>query len=213
MDFLVLPKVTVDLPTTTVNTEGWILPDGIQLADPTFFQFKEVDVVLGIEAFFEYVETGRRISIGTDLPNLTESVFGWLVCRGLSSIKHVEIGCHFSATSQLEKLLEVEFPNSHSPEEQQCESLFQSKVRRGPDGRYTVPLLKNEDVLSKLGDSRAIAFRWRLGTERRLAKDANLRNQYVSFMDEYARLGHMRKVEDPTKDIILWSRRPVPPPK
>ncbi|XP_062557605.1 uncharacterized protein LOC134222468 [Armigeres subalbatus] len=209
MDFLVLPKVTVDLPTTTINTEGWTIPDGIQLADPAFFQSKEVDIVLGIEAFFEFFETGRRISIGTELPSLTESVFGWVVCGGSSSTKHVEIGCHFSATSQLERLIErfwtceeVEFPNSHSPEEQQCESLFQGKVRRGTDGRYTVPLPKNEDVLSKLGESRDIAFRRLLGTERRLAKDVNLRNQYVSFMDEYARLGHMRKVEDFAKETV-----------
>ncbi|XP_062557587.1 uncharacterized protein LOC134222460 [Armigeres subalbatus] len=209
MEFLVLPKVTVDLPTTTISTEGWTLPDGIQLADPSFFQSKEVDIVLGIEAFFEFFETGRRISIGTELPSLTESVFGWVVCGGSSSTKSLQIGCHFSATSKLGKLIErfwsceeVEFLNSHTPEKKMCEDMFQKGVQRGADGRYTVPPPKNEDVVSKSGESRDIAFRRLLGTERRLERDANLRDQYVTFMDEYLKLGHMRKVEDDAEEPV-----------
>ncbi|XP_065073804.1 uncharacterized protein LOC135697870 [Ochlerotatus camptorhynchus] len=80
--------------------------------------------------------------------------------------------------------------------EKKCEELFQRGVQRGPEDRYTVPLPKNEDVLPNLGESRDIAFRRLLGTERRLARDANLREQYIGFMDEYLKLGHMRKVEE-----------------
>ncbi|XP_065089398.1 uncharacterized protein LOC135710677 [Ochlerotatus camptorhynchus] len=204
MSFLVLPKVTVNLPTTPINMEGWKLPDGIQLADPAFFQSKGVDIILGIENFFEFFETGRRLSIENHLPNLAESVFGWVANGGCSTPRRsTQISCHFSATMELEKLMErfwlceeVEFSNSFSPEEKLCEELFQRGVQRGSDGRYTVPLPKNEEVLPTLGESRDIAFRRLLGTERRLARDSNLREQYVAFMDEYLKLGHMRRVED-----------------
>ncbi|XP_062541668.1 uncharacterized protein LOC134209679 [Armigeres subalbatus] len=81
-----------------------------------------------------------------------------------------------------------------------CEDLFRKGIRRGVNGCYTIPLPKNEDVLSKLGESRDIAFRRLLGTERRLTRDPNLRNQYVTVMDEYLKLGHMRKVEDDTEE-------------
>ncbi|XP_065077563.1 uncharacterized protein LOC135700834 [Ochlerotatus camptorhynchus] len=204
MSFLVLPKVTVNLPTTPINMEGWKLPDGIQLADPAFFQSKGVDIILGIENFFEFFETGRRLSIENHLPNLAESVFGWVANGGCSTpSRSTQNSCHFSATMELEKLMErfwlceeVEFSNSFSPEEKLCEELFQRGVQRGSDGRYTVPLPKNEEVLPTLGESRDIAFRRLLGTERRLARDSNLREQYVAFMDEYLKLGHMRRVED-----------------
>ncbi|XP_065085126.1 uncharacterized protein LOC135707260 [Ochlerotatus camptorhynchus] len=210
MRFLVLPKVTANLPTTSINTEGWILPNGIELADPAFFTSKEVDMVLGIEAFFEFFESGRRITIGKHLPSLTDSVFGWVVCGGCSTpIKSLQVNCHFSTSEDLEKLMarfwsceEVEFTDVYSLEEKKCEELFQRGVQRGPEGRYTVPLPKNEDVLPNLGESRDIAFRRLLGTERRLARDANLREQYIGFMDEYLKLGHMRKVEETTEGPV-----------
>lgn len=89
MDFLILPKVTVNLPTSTVNTEKWLIPHGIKLADPTFFQSREVDLVLGIEAFFEFFKTGRRITLGKGLPALNDSVFGWVACGGVSFLGHL----------------------------------------------------------------------------------------------------------------------------
>ncbi|XP_055633024.1 uncharacterized protein LOC129773443 [Toxorhynchites rutilus septentrionalis] len=48
----------------------------------------------------------------------------------------------------------------------------------------------------KLGISKDIALRRLHGTERRLARDNNLREHYVEFMQEYLRLGHMKKIED-----------------
>ncbi|XP_065073034.1 uncharacterized protein LOC135697347 [Ochlerotatus camptorhynchus] len=196
MRFLVLPKVTANLPTTSINTEEWILPNGIELADPGFFTYKEVDIVLSIEAFFEFFESGRRITIGKHLPSLTDSVFGWVVCGGCSTpINSLQVNCHFSTSEDLEKLM----ARFWSCEEVEGEELFQRGVQRG---RHTVPLPKNEDVLPNLGESRDIAFRRLLGTERRLARDANLRDQYIGFMDEYLKLGHMRKVEETTEGPV-----------
>ncbi|XP_055621948.1 uncharacterized protein LOC129765568 [Toxorhynchites rutilus septentrionalis] len=175
MDFLVLSKVPVNLPTLTVNTKGWSIPKGIELADPAFFQSKGVDIVLGIEAFFEFFGTGGKISLGERLPALNESVFGW-------------VNCNISASGSLESLIarfweceEIGSTNHCSPEEVQCEEHFKRTVKREMDGRYTVALPKDDGVLSRLGKSEEIALRRLQGTERR-SRDSNLRDQYLAFM-------------------------------
>lgn len=204
VSFLVLPKVTADLPTAKVNVEGWSIPNGISLADPAFFNPGAVDMVLGIEFFFDFFESGRRISIGKQLPTLNESVFGWVVCGGLmKSTEGLRVNCSTASTAALEELVtrfwiseEVGGTKILSSEEKRCEELFQRTFRRDPDGRYFVSLPKDEDAISRMGESRDIAFRRFQGTERRLAKDASLKEQYHKFMAEYVQLGHMTKVDN-----------------
>ena len=215
LGFLVLPRVTVNLPTTTVNTSRFTFPSGIQLADPTFFEPSGVDLVLGIEGFFDFFETGRRISLGEQLPTLTESVFGWIVSGGISASHHtLRISCTSSTLASLDALMarfwaceEVDSGNTYSPEGKRCEEYFARTVQRDPDGRYTVALPKQKDAFSRLGESKDIAFRRLQATERRLARDNSLREQYTNFMDEYLKLGHMRMVEDdpstPTRRCYL----------
>ncbi|XP_062538673.1 uncharacterized protein LOC134206946 [Armigeres subalbatus] len=199
MSFLVLPKVTVDLPTARVDTQGWSMHNGIKLADPTFFSPSSVDMVLGIESFFDFFESGQRIPLGDQLPTLNESVFGWVVCGGLlNPTQGLRINCSTAITKVLEELVarfwaSEKVGNSKvlSSEEKLCEDNFRKPVRRESDGRYSISLPKDEDAASRLGESRGIQ-----GTERRLAKDASLRAQYHQFMAEYIQLGHMSKVEE-----------------
>ncbi|XP_062703541.1 uncharacterized protein LOC134285998 [Aedes albopictus] len=213
MGFLVLPKVTADLPTANIDISGWTIPKGIELADPSFCVSSGVDLVLGIESFFDFFDSGRKISLGERLPSLHDSVFGWIISGGFDEgLQGLQINCNVSTSDRLEDLLtrfwsmeEVDSTN-YSPEETRCEAIFMSSVQRGADGRYSVALPKDEDVISRLGESKEIAFRRFLGTERRLTRDANLRKQYVTFMEEYLQLGHMRRVEEdqePTKRCFL----------
>ncbi|XP_055542996.1 uncharacterized protein LOC129728573 [Wyeomyia smithii] len=204
LSFLVLPRVTVSLPTTTIDTERWNIPSGIQSADPAFFESHGVDLVLGIEAFFDFFETGRRISLGEQLPTLNELVFGWVICGSSAAPSQSwQIRCNVSTSEQLDTLIsrfwaceKVDTVRAYSPEERRCEDIFTQTVQRNADGRYTVALPKRKDILFNLGDSRDIAFRRLQGTERRLARDENLRNEYTTFMDEYRRLGHMQRIDD-----------------
>ncbi|XP_055589904.1 uncharacterized protein LOC129742084 [Uranotaenia lowii] len=205
MQFLVLPRVTVNLPTTSINAVLWKIPEGIHLADPSFYVSGEVDIVLGIESFFDFFDSGKRIALGDHLPMLNHSVFGWVVCGGISKpIQSTQVlyNTHTSEES-LENLMarfwsceEIESAHSYSPEEAKCEELFTQKVHRGSDGRYSVSLPKNEDVLAHLGESKEIAMRRFLATERRLSRDEGLRLQYVAFMDEYLNLGHMKQIDE-----------------
>ncbi|XP_062557851.1 uncharacterized protein LOC134222704 [Armigeres subalbatus] len=204
MGFLVLPKVTANLPTVSIDIAGWAIPEGIELADPSFCIPSGVDLVLGIEAFFDFFGSGRKILLGERLPALHDSVFGWIVSGGFAEGNpSLHINCNMATTERLEELLtrfwsmeEGESIHNYSPEENRCEAIFSSTVRRGADGRYSVSLPKNEDVISQLGESKEIAFRRFLGIERRLNRDLDLRKQYVNFMEEYLKLGHMRKIEE-----------------
>ncbi|XP_053681589.1 uncharacterized protein LOC128732366 [Sabethes cyaneus] len=209
LGFLVLPKVTVNLPTTTIDTSDWSIPNGIELADPAFFESKTVDIILGIESFFDFFTTGKRISIGKQMPTLNYSVFGWIICGGSNSSQTARINCNVSASQGVDALIErfwaceeIEESKAHSLEEGHCEEIFQRSVYREADGRYSVALPKNDDILLKLGQSREIAFRRLQGTERRLARDACLRERYTAFMEEYIQMGHMRKVESNAPNAV-----------
>ncbi|XP_058827012.1 uncharacterized protein LOC131686993 [Topomyia yanbarensis] len=203
LSFLVLPRVTVDLPTVSVQTAALAIPDGVELADPEFFKSSVVDLVLGIQAFFSFFRTGKEITLGNGLPLLTETVFGWIVSGEVAdTTSSSRTMCNIAISDNLEKLMarfwsceEVGAVNNYSPEEARCEEQFGRTVKRGSNGRYTVALPKDENLLSKLGESKDIAYRRLLGLERRLARDEDLKRQYTKFMAEYLTLGHMHKLE------------------
>ncbi|XP_062713603.1 uncharacterized protein LOC134290470 [Aedes albopictus] len=203
MEFLILPRVTADLPTTSIQRACWEIPEGLNLADPAFFNSKTVDIVLGIQYFFAFFKTGNEIDLGNGLPMLTESVFGWVVSGLVNTDRfNPKISCNMAVTESLEELLsrfwaceEVEFPSNNSPTEAKCEEYYSATVQRGLDGRYTVSLPKDDNFLAQLGESRDIAFRRLQGIERRLLREPRLREQYEQFMVEYLSLGHMRRVD------------------
>ncbi|XP_062542090.1 uncharacterized protein LOC134210086 [Armigeres subalbatus] len=148
MGFLVLPKVTSNLPTANVNIAGWTIPKGVELADPSFC-----------------VSSGK-IELGAKNPALHDSVFGSIVSGGFSEdIQGSQSSCNIATTDRLEHLLtrfwameEADSTNSYSPEESRCEAIFSKTVQRRSDDRYSVALPKNENAISRLGESRRSHF-------------------------------------------------------
>ncbi|XP_062716695.1 uncharacterized protein LOC134292046 [Aedes albopictus] len=78
LECLVTPKVTGTIPTTDIDVTSWLLPDGIQLADPSFFRTDKVDMLIGAELFFALMKPGH-ITLDDGLPELRNSHLGWLV--------------------------------------------------------------------------------------------------------------------------------------
>lgn len=77
-----------------------------------------------------------------------------------------------------------------SREDEQCEQHFQATHSRDHTGRYVLRLpLKEGNVI--LGPSRQAAVDFQLSSERRLEQIPDLQTSYMSFMEEYLRLGHM----------------------
>ncbi|XP_049301860.1 uncharacterized protein LOC125775373 isoform X1 [Bactrocera dorsalis] len=90
-------------------------------------------------------------------------------------------------------------PNPISPDHRICERHFIATTQQDTTGRIIVRL-PFKDNPAALGASFDIARCRFLANERRLSQSPVTYFQYVSFMEEYERLGHMSAVEAPKLD-------------
>lgn len=71
-------------------------------------------------------------------------------------------------------------------------------MARGKDGRFIVHLpFRNSSLI--IGNSYNIAKRRFLALERRLENNMELKNEYVKFINEYKKLGHLEQIFDDDK--------------
>ncbi|XP_055590649.1 uncharacterized protein LOC129742731 [Uranotaenia lowii] len=203
VELLVLPKLTLNLPSTTMDVSSWSFPEGIQLADPAFYQSNPIDVVLGAEIFFDVFKPSGRISLGDGLPMLVNSVFGWVVSGKVMQSNHLKtISCNVATVADIQRFMqrfwaieEESAVPSLSVEEAACEEHFRRTVQRAPDGRYIVRLPLKE-AADNIGDNCNTARRRVHMIESRLQRNKELQIQYRDFMAEYETLGHMHRVAD-----------------
>ncbi|XP_037930980.1 uncharacterized protein LOC119665804 [Teleopsis dalmanni] len=185
VEAFVLPNIVPPQPSCSYDISKWKVPNSIQLADPTFFQQGKIDILLGAEFYF----------------SLLKKVFGGgaEVVDNNSSLE--------DAIEQLWRMDEVNTTErTLSKEEKLCESHFVQNVHTNKEGRFVVRLPFLENSLT-LGESQETAWRRFISLERRLAKNDVLRKQYVQFMEEYERLGHMTEVN---LDSMLTPRYFIP---
>ncbi|XP_055600480.1 uncharacterized protein LOC129749527 [Uranotaenia lowii] len=203
VELLVLPRLTLNVPSTTMDISRWSLPEAIRLADPAFYQTNPIDVVLGAEIFFDVFKPSGRISLGGGLPMLVNSVFGWVVSGKVMQSNHINtVSCNVATVSDIYRFMqrfwtieEESAVPSLSVEEAACEEHFRRTVQRAPDGRYIVRLPLKEAAVN-IGDNRNTARRRFYMIESRLQRNKELQIQYRDFMAEYETLGHMQRVAD-----------------
>ncbi|XP_038113822.1 uncharacterized protein LOC119767919 [Culex quinquefasciatus] len=203
MEFHVLPKLTIPLPTATIDPEHWKLPDCAQLADPQFFESKPIDLIIGAEFFMDLLREGK-LKATEEGPTLQETVFGWIISGRVPNSTATEQSSTFVvSTAQLQadlaKFWELETCrniSTHSLEESACEEFFDKTTVRDEQGRFVVTLPKKNDVISRLGESKATAVKRLMGMERRFAANPELQKMYADFMHEYEALDHMEEVVD-----------------
>ncbi|XP_062713961.1 uncharacterized protein LOC134290779 [Aedes albopictus] len=207
VNFLVMDKVTADLPSQNISTAGWNIPKELVLADPSFNKSQPIDLVLGARHFYSFFPSAARLQLAANLPVLVDSVFGWIVA-GSSTQIHPDSTSGTSASSSITismvsleesierfwKTEELVLNDGYSVEERHCETVYQSSVERNDEGRYIVRMPRQPDFDVKLGASKANALRRFQLLEKRLERDAKLKEDYHAFMQEYLDLGHMRLV-------------------
>ncbi|XP_062539284.1 uncharacterized protein LOC134207594 [Armigeres subalbatus] len=210
VSFLVMSKVTANLPAQDVSRMGWKLPKDITLADPTFNRSQPIDLVLGAKHFHSLFPTAARLQIEDRLPLLVDSVFGWVVAGSASSIRAADesdvdeilqsnVVSMVSLEQSIERFWMTESLSTNdtlSVEERFCENLYQSTTTRNQQGRYVVRLPLKEELITKLGDSKGPAFHRYQLLERRLARKPELKVEYGRFMEEYLSLGHMKLISE-----------------
>ncbi|XP_062557924.1 uncharacterized protein LOC134222785 [Armigeres subalbatus] len=216
---MVLDKITNTLPCKQVSTDDWTIPDSIHLADPFFHRPGRIDVLLGIEIFFQLLQPGQiSLNFGGTSPTLQNTKLGWVVAGRFNNKSTVPLSpastCLLVSTEdelsqQLRKFWELEeyaISTKHLTEEEQiCERHFSQNTVRNESGTFVVrlPFLLSTN---NLGDSYQMAQRRLNHIERKLERNPQLKTEYHEFMREYLDLGHMSLVGDaksPTIGVYL----------
>lgn len=199
LDCLVLPKLTVALPSYHIDVTCWQIPRHLLLADPQFNVSQGVDVIIGAELFYSLLEN-QQISLGIGYPLLQKTVFGFVVCGKVAEsantvvVQSSHVCTEESLDSQLERFWEIENFDStkaYTEEEQLCEGHFRRTVSRDDSGRFVVRLPMREELVPRIGDSYTPALRRFLSIEKKFCCNENFRQEYRKVMEEYQRLGHM----------------------
>ena len=203
LKFLVVPKITGNLPYTNINVVKWNIPKELQLADPSFNKAQKVEILLGAGIFLELLKDGKLI-LDEGLPILQNTKLGWIVAGNIdwNQRKPINIESNFcglintqTLSQQVEKFWQLEGcdPAEESSEKEQCERLFIENHIRQPSGKYMVQL-PMRDTMVDIGDTKRIAYKRLEQQLLRLEKNVQLKELYNDFMTEYENLGHMEEV-------------------
>ncbi|XP_075157839.1 uncharacterized protein LOC142231104 [Haematobia irritans] len=206
---LVVPRLSGDLPSTSINRSVLTNFPDIQLADPKFYESDRIDLLIGADLFNSIMlENVHRNICGSLIAQ--ETVFGWIVTGPVQShpkISSFSTVVSFCTETNLEKQLkrfweveEVPQKPHISDSDSFCEKLYSDTTTRDVNGRYIVSLpfkpSFTESSLS-IGPSRSIAKAQFLRNESRLLRNMDQKEQYDSVVHEYIDLGHMVKVPTP----------------
>lgn len=200
ISLLIIDKITESIPQLTFKRSAFNIPSNIKLADPNFYDSRQIDVLLGASIFYELMCVGQ-IKLGHNQPILQKSTFGWIVSGPMNTCLVPNSHCHLTTNSEINKQLErfwiIEQGSTekmYTQEESECEQHFLDNFSRDQvTGRFSVKLPLRDNYLS-LGDSQETAIKRFYSIERKLLKDSQLRLQYNDFMNEYKLLGHMSEI-------------------
>ncbi|XP_055613352.1 uncharacterized protein LOC129759844 [Uranotaenia lowii] len=208
-----VPHLLDDQPSIRLEAKDVSVPSNIELADPTFYKRRGIEIILGARVLFQILSP-RQIQC-TNGPNLQESALGWLV-GGLVSLRSTRKAVMTVATVSTNEIQEEEDPDgkldtlfkrfwaleevtsaeakSTSDQVNLCEEHFLQHTKIGADGKYIVRLPFNDKPI-QLGDSYEQARRRLFSLERKLTRTPEVYEQYREFLKEYLTLNHMEVVE------------------
>ncbi|XP_036146395.1 uncharacterized protein LOC118646807 [Monomorium pharaonis] len=205
---LVVPQVTKNLPSFSIQSSKLLIPENLKLADPLFFKPGQIDALIGGEFFLQLLDHGR-IELGNGLPILQSTKFGWIIAGSVPSHLIVsratdrpwpsDQGCLLiqqeSIEDTIKRFWELEEYRDNkkrlSREEESCENHFINTTSRDAlSGRFVVrlPFRENKRLL---GRSRDIAVKRLEYLERKFQRNPEFRDRYAEFMREYVNLNHM----------------------
>lgn len=198
LKFMILPKITGELPIRTFEFDKSKLPAQFELADPYFYERNQIDMLIGTEIYHEIV-TGDRVDLYPDFPPFQGTQFGYIIAGTVpDNLSNVETNCVLISTldeinENIQKFWTIEAinsPSNMSIEEKECERHYSENVSRQANGRYTVALPVKSN-LAELNNSKFQALQQFIRMERQFAKNEVLHQEYNKFMAEYINLQHM----------------------
>lgn len=192
IDAFVINKIT-SCPELKVPSGPWPHLRGLHLADPTYYQPGEVDMLIGAEVFVDMI-TCKKVIGPKGTPSAIETILGYCLVGKVNNTSNSEVKsfCTLTDLPNIQRFWEIEEPPSFniSVKEDPIETWFRNNTSRLPSGRYCVKLpFRSAEV--GLSESRNLALRRFFLLEGRLSKNPSLAIQYRSFMEDYLSQGHM----------------------
>ncbi|XP_071631892.1 uncharacterized protein [Temnothorax longispinosus] len=217
----VMTSLTKYTPSPVTSPVQWSHVADLALADPDPTNSDPIDILIGADLYGDLLLDGiRKGSRGQPLAQNT--VLGWVLSGPAADPQarpRTVTAQHCSNTPSLDEELRrfweiEEIPRAIplSPEEQQCEDHFLATHWRRSDGRYVIRFPFKTGPPIEIGNSYHSAERQLRGLERRLNADERVATEYRAFMEEYERLGHMKRVPhdaDTSSQYVYIPHHPV----
>ncbi|XP_018399979.1 PREDICTED: uncharacterized protein LOC108777551, partial [Cyphomyrmex costatus] len=207
IECIMTEQVTSELPAFTFDRSIFDIPRNLELADPQFYESSKVDLLLGVDIFWDLLCVGQ-VQASPKHPTLQKTRLGWILAGRIgfsrgdpkkvrsfhATITNAQIHDQLSLFWRQKDC--VEHPTGYTLVETQCEQHFLNNVSQNQDGRFVVKLPIKEHIISELGSSRDIALKRLRNIEKRFERDPSLKLQYTEFMNEYLVSGHMRVADE-----------------
>lgn len=197
---IILPKLT-KISHGASNSKDFEFVNNLTLADPSFLNESDVDIILGAAEYAQAIKLGLVKSDKLLIAQNTE--FGWIVSGAISGVESSLRVVSLVTYVELEKTLkqffgseefENEINNELSDEQLYCERHFKENCYQNGDGRFVVGIpFKNGLTEPDLGDSRNRAVAAQFQLERRFAKNPKLGEEYSKHIREAIELGHIEE--------------------
>lgn len=181
----------------------------IKLADPKFNRPSKIQVLLGSDILSEHIFLPGVKHINGMV--LQSTIFGWIVSGGGNEKNKITgfKSCLVTMAefeNQLRNFWDMPVQKEEISEEEEefCEKLYSSQVKRLENGRYVVPT-PFKPTAEPLGNSYDIALRKFFVQEKKWAKNPVHKKMSDEFMQEYIALGHMTEIpKQQQKDRSGW---------
>ena len=208
VDAFVLPELMDYHPSSKIKLRSAEKIKHFKLADPDYETPSKIDMILGVDAFFEILKSDRWF-LKDDGVWLHETTFGYIIAGGkfddksvvarVNSISTVSDECLNKTLTEFWKIEDVNREIKPIDSEDQCERYFLDNTKLLDNGRIEVKL-PFKQTPPNLGESREICTKRFLSLERRLSNDNELREKYIEFMRNYLQSGHMVEIKPSFND-------------
>lgn len=202
---LITRTITSVSPKVNGDQANWKHIQKLPLADPKYFEYGQIDLLLGVKEIAEVLLPGL-IKGDAHTPMAQQTKIGW-VLSGTCGIKTANTKCYINQIASDEQNLtdllkafwtieEIPAAPAWSPEEHAAENHFAEHIRRHSDGKLIVrlPFKSNPNSNDFLGHSYDAARSRFFQVEKKLMRNEDHYNEYKKCINEYIELGHMRPV-------------------
>ncbi|GBP75967.1 hypothetical protein EVAR_54620_1 [Eumeta japonica] len=171
---LVVNRITNELPTANTDHTRLDYLNDLPLADFKYYKPANIDIILG-SVLFARILRHKTVSRGTTEPAVVETLLANLVLGEAPEVPDVSL---------------------LTPEEDECELIYSSTVKRKSSGRYVtvIPFIGDPNTL---GDSLQSAARRYYCLERKLLSNPQIKEEHDKVYIDYLNKGYFKPVIDP----------------